>query len=129
MVLVDTSVFIDFFKSRDTLATRKLESILETKCCITPIIFQEVIQGARDDREFELLRDFLSTQLFCYPTEPVATYERAAKMFFSARRKGITIRSTIDCLIAQIAIDNDIALLHDDQDFLEIAKFSALKSF
>lgn len=129
MVLVDTSVFIDFFKSKNTHATRQLESILDAQCCITPIVFQEILQGAKDDREFDLLKSFLSTQFFCYPADPVATYERAAKIFFSARRKGITILSTIDCLIAQIAIDNNVPLLQDDQDYIEIAKITGLQLF
>jgi predicted nucleic acid-binding protein len=67
--------------------------------------------------------------MFCYPMDQVGTYERAAKVFFNARRRGITIRSSIDCLIAQIAIENEIPLLHDDQDYLEIAKITPLQFF
>lgn len=129
MVLVDTSVFIDFFKSRDTPQTRKLESIIESHCCLTPIVFQELLQGAKDEQEFDLLRSFLTTQLFCYPLNNVETYQQAAKIFFLARRKGITLRSTIDCLIAQIAIENDVPLLQDDRDFVEIAKITSLKLY
>lgn len=129
MVLVDTSVLVDFFRAKSTPATLQLESIIDTQLCITPIIFQELLQGARNDSEFSLLRDFLGTQLFCYPTDAVATFERAAGIYFTSRRQGVTIRSSVDCLIAQIAIDNNLPLLHDDYDFVAIAKVSTLQLF
>ena len=58
---------------------------------------------------------------FYHPKDPTDTYAQAAYLYFSCRRKGITIRSTIDCLIAQTAIDNDLILLHSDKDFERIA--------
>lgn len=63
---------------------------------------------------------------FCYPENGLETYENAAKLFFDARRQGMTIRSTTDCLIAQIAIEHKIPLLHDDRDFDSLSKISSL---
>ena len=129
MVLVDTSVLINYFKGNDTPGTRHLEGLMEGAFCITPIILQELLQGSRDEQEFTTLKAYLHTQLFCFPLDPVTTHENAAKIFISARKRGVTIRSSIDCLIAQIAIENKIPLLHDDRDFDAIAKISALKIF
>lgn len=127
MILVDTSVFINYFKGRETAATLFLENTLDHSCWITSLVYQELLQGARDEKEFDILRVYISSQFFCHPTDPIASYEKAAKIFFDCKRKGITIRSTIDCLIAQIAIEHNIPLLHDDDDFVKIAKIAPLK--
>ncbi len=127
MVLVDTSVFVNFFKGTETHSTRKFEEIVEQNFCVAPVVYQELLQGARDQREFDRLDSYLRTQIFCFPLDPVQTFGSAARLFFNARRQGITIRSTIDCLIAQMAIEHDIPLLHDDHDFDHIAKISDLK--
>jgi predicted nucleic acid-binding protein len=127
MVLVDTSVLIHFLKGTDNDASRAFAGIPEGHFCITPVVMQEVLQGAKTEHEFVILRDYLSTQLFCYPMHLLATYQDAAKLFFDARRLGVTIRSTLDCLIAQIAIENGVALLHDDRDFDALARVSKLK--
>jgi hypothetical protein len=129
MVLVDTSVFINFFRGKNTKGARALEQLTEGGFCITPTIMQELLQGARDDAEFETLLSYLGTQLFCYPMDPLGTYEEAARIYLEARKRGFTIRSTIDCLIAQIAIEHKIPLLHEDKDFEQIASFSKLKIF
>ena len=74
------------------------------------------------DRAFEDLDAVLSTQRFYPPRDPVATFGDAARLYARCRRAGVTVRSTIDCLIAQIAIENDLALLHNDRDFKRMAK-------
>ena len=127
MFLVDTSVFINYLKGRDTKASRFLDAAVQTDICIASIVYQELLQGARDEDEYETLKSYLGSQFFCDPKDPILTYENAARMYFDARRKGFTIRSTLDCLIAQIAIDNEIPLLHDDKDFEKLAKVSSLK--
>ena len=72
-----------------------------------------------------LLKDYLTTQTIYFLPETVETYERAARMFFDLRRQGITPRSTIDVLIALIAVDNRLLLLHNDRDFDAIAEKTA----
>ena len=129
MVLIDTSVFINYFKGIDSPGVRHLDGLADGAFCVTPIVSQELLQGARDDKEFQTLKSYLRTQLFCYPLDPVITHEYAAKIFMEARKHGITIRSSIDCLIAQIAIENKIPLLHDDRDFDAIESISSLRIF
>lgn len=131
MILVDTSVLIDFFKGEDNVVVEKLSSAIErkTEIAITPVIYQEILQGARDKKEFDVLDRYLKTQRFVYPKDQVHTYRAAALLFFKSRKNGITIRSTTDCLIAQIAIENHLPLLHNDKDYDEIAKISKLQIY
>lgn len=131
MILVDTSVLIDFFKSSGSEAALKFRLVLEQTLDfgITSHIFQEVLQGARTEKEYNLLRQYLETQKFFHPKDPVDSFAEAAKIFFKCRKKGLTIRSTIDCLIAQIAIEHDLFLLHSDQDFQLMANIIPLKIY
>ncbi|MGE5171786.1 MAG: PIN domain nuclease [Rudaea sp.] len=130
-VLVDTSVWIDFIRGRSTDAVGRLRTALDrgVAAALTPLVYQEVLQGASDERAFRDYRAFLSTQPFLHPGEPIATHERAARLYFECRRLGLTIRSTVDCLIAQIAIENGVPLLHDDRDFDRIARVAPKLGF
>jgi predicted nucleic acid-binding protein len=128
--LVDTSVWIDFFKNHQTPAVEKFYQLLDSKqnYGITQLIYQEVTQGALNEKDFTNLADYLISQTFFHPTQHSESYKQAACLYFTCRRKGITIRSTIDCLIAQIAIEHDLILLHNDNDFVQLAKvFPQLK--
>lgn len=119
MYLVDTSVWIDYFREIENEATSKFESIMDRNLPfgMTGIIYQEILQGAASESDFNQFKDYLATQRFFHPRNELITYESAAKIFFLCRRKGITIRSSIDCFIAQIAIEHDLVLLHNDQDY------------
>jgi hypothetical protein len=123
MYLVDTSVWLDFFRNRSTQAVTKFEEILDHNLPfgITSVIYQEVLQGADSPRDFSKLQKYLATQKFYYPLDPILSYEQAADLYFQCRRQGITIRGTIDCLIAQIAIEHKLHLLHNDRDFAQMA--------
>jgi predicted nucleic acid-binding protein len=131
MILIDTSVLIDFFKGSKNEATSRFRLILEQgiNFGITSHIFQEVLQGAKSEKEYNLLRRYLETQRFFHPKDPVDSFAEAARIFFQCRKRGVTIRSTIDCLIAQIALEHDLLLLHSDHDFHLIAKVIPLKIF
>lgn len=122
--LIDTSVWIDYFQQRDTEASTHFLEILNRghPYGITSVVYQEVLQGADSERDLIRLAAYLSTQRFYHPRHPVASYEAAARLFFRCRRKGVTIRSTIDCLIAQVAIENELYLVHNDRDFDHIAR-------
>ncbi len=124
MYLVDTSVWINYFRQKNTLATRLFTSILDQNISygITGVIFQEVLQGAAHHKELEQLNTYLGSQRFFHPKDPVGSYYAAAQLYFNCRRQGLTVRSTIDCLIAQIAIENDLILLHENADYLLIKK-------
>jgi predicted nucleic acid-binding protein len=78
---------------------------------------QEVLQGARGEKEYNTLKTYLSTQTLYGLPQNAKTYEEAARMFFNLRRQGITPRSTIDILIALTAIKHSLLLLHNDRDF------------
>ena len=119
MILVDTSVLIDIFKGVSNGPANQMREVLvhDIPFGITSAIYQEILQGAKSEKEYALLKDYLSCQRFFHPQDPVKTYEDAARIYFRCRKKGITIRSTIDCLIAQIALENNLLLLHNDKDF------------
>lgn len=129
MILVDTSVLIDFLKGSKTEGSRKLQDILERKIPfgITSFILQEVLQGAASEKGFSLLRRYLSSQRFYHLKDPVDSFTEAAKLYMKCRKKGVTIRSTIDCLIAQTALENNLILLHNDNDFDAISKVVPLR--
>jgi predicted nucleic acid-binding protein len=131
MILVDTSVLIDFFKSSKSEAALRFKLVLEQglNFGITSYVFQEVLQGAKSEKEYKLLRRYLETQRFFHPKDPVDSFAEAARIFFLCRKKGLTIRSTIDCLIAQIAMEHDLLLLHSDQDFHLMADVIPLKIY
>lgn len=131
MILVDTSVLIDFFKSSKSEAALRFKLVLEQglNFGITSHVFQEVLQGAKSEKEYKLLRRYLETQRFFHPKDPVDSFAEAARIFFQCRKKGLTIRSTIDCLIAQIAMEHDLLLLHSDQDFHLMANVIPLKIY
>jgi len=119
MILVDTSILISYFKGQFDKKTQIFDVILsrDIPFGISPYTFQEVLQGALNEKEYEKLRDYLSTQNIYFLPEETATYEKAARLYYEVRRKGVTPRSTIDILIALTAIENDLLLLHNDRDF------------
>ncbi len=123
MILIDTSVLINYFKGVNNPKTKKFEEILETGTPfgINNFIYQEVLQGASAEKEFNLLNGYLSSQKFYELRYGTKSYENAARMYYLCRKKGITPRSTIDLLIAETAIENNLFLLHDDKDYNEIA--------
>lgn len=131
MILVDTSVWIDFIRGRSTEVVDRLRNALDrgVEVAVTSLIYQEILQGASDERMFRDYRSYLSGQRFLHPLEPIATYERAARLYFECRRKGLTIRSSDDCLIAQIAVEQGVPLLHDDRDFERIAQVAPQLKF
>lgn len=124
MILVDTSVLIGYLKGSKGEAIGRFDEILSdgTPFGINGLIFQEVLQGARDESEFETLRDYLGTMHFFELKYGAESYERAARLYFACRRAGITIRSAVDALIAETAIEHDLLLLHADVDFVNMAK-------
>jgi hypothetical protein len=131
MILVDTSVLVDFFRGTKSEAGQKFKLVLQRAVPfgITSLIYKELLQGARSEKEYRLLRKYLETQRFFHPKELVDSYARAARIYFDCRRKGVTVRSTIDCLIAQTAMDHDLLLLHNDNDFDAMASVIPLKIY
>jgi len=124
MILVDTSVLIDYFKGIESQPAIIFDNIIENKIPygINDLIYQEVLQGSKTSKEFETLKEYLESLPFYYLQFGRDSYERAALLNFQCRRNGITIRSTIDLLIAETAIENNLYVLHKDGDFDNISK-------
>ncbi len=129
MIIVDTSVLVDFFKGTKNDPVSCFADIISKKIPfgITSVIYQELLQGVKTQKEYALLKEYLSCQHFFHPKDSVDSYEKAAMIYFVCRKKGITVRSTIDCLIAQIAIEHKLSLLHNDKDFEQMAPIIGLK--
>ncbi len=127
MVLVDTTVWIDFFSANPHQHVKTLENLIIKRedICLCGIILTEVLQGIREDSEFNRTQDLLGNLVFL----PMQYYVflRSAEIYRNLRRKGITIRKPVDCMIAAVAIENDIPLLHNDKDFIPIEKYFGLK--
>lgn len=124
MYLVDTSVWVDYLREKDTEGTRLFSEVLDRgyPFGITPEIYQEVLQGASSKDDFEQLAEYLGTQRFYLPEGAVESYREAARIYFRCRRVGVTVRSTVDCIIARILIEKNLVLLHNDGDFLNMAR-------
>jgi predicted nucleic acid-binding protein len=119
MILVDTSVLINYLRGNQDEKTLLFETVLarDIPYGISAYTYQELLQGARNTKEFSTLKDYLSTQKIYYLPQAAHTYEEAARIYFNLRRKGITPRGTVDVLIAYTAMSNNLAVLHDDRDF------------
>jgi len=122
MIYVDTSVLIDFLRGKTTPAVEMLARLdaNDVPFAIPILCCQEVMQGARDEAEWRLLREHLSLQRLAVPTDPTALHWEAARIFFDCRRHGLTVRSSVDCLIAAHAIEAEATLMHNDEDFESI---------
>lgn len=124
MILVDTSVLISFLKGQSDEKTELFKEVLcrDIPFGISSYTYQEILQGARDEAEFKTLKNYLSTQHIYFLDSEATTYEKAAMLYFKLRRKGVTPRSTLDMLISLTAMENNLALLHNDRDFDTMAK-------
>lgn len=119
MILVDTSVLINLLRGVGGGKTAMMREVIEREIPfgIAAVTYQEILQGARDEREFSTLVEYLgSLKIYHFPAS-VDFYTKASRLFYLLRRKGVTPRGTIDVLIAAMAIENDLLLLHDDRDF------------
>ena len=125
MYLVDTSVWIDFFKAKPNPAVKRLQMLItdtDVEIGVTATILQEILQGTADDRQFAKYRSYFEVQPIYLPRDPVSAAINAARLYFDCRRCGITVRSSNDCLIAQTAVEYDLILLHNDEDFRRIGQ-------
>ena len=126
MVIVDTTVWVDYFHGVDNSETQWLDTELDRqRLGLTDIILCEVLQGVRDDVAAKAIeRSLLKLEVF----EPggIALAREAAHNYRALRSRGYTVRKTIDCLIATFCLRGDHSLLHRDRDFDPFEKFLAL---
>lgn len=128
MILVDTSVWIDFLNGQPSSeAGRLTHAISEGEpIAMAGIVLTEILMGLRSDAEASKVGNLL--RAFDLVSEPsVADYEEAARIYRACRAQGITVRSTIDCLIARLAIRDKLPLLTKDRDFEGIARHAPLQ--
>jgi hypothetical protein len=127
LILVDTSVWIDFFAGADTPEVRKLESVLseEEDVATCGVILTEVLQGIRKDADYRRTRSRFDA--FLYLPMNRETFVKAAELYRSCRRKGLSVRKPIDCMIAAVAVEHGVPLLHADRDFDAIGRNSDLR--
>lgn len=117
MIIIDTTVWIDYFRGGSTRETDWLETEVGRKRLgLTDLIFCEVLQGVRDDSDFQTVhQELLKFEVF--PTGGIEFATTAARNYRKLRVKGYTVRRTIDCLIATFCLQHGHALLHHDRDF------------
>jgi predicted nucleic acid-binding protein len=125
MHLVDTSVWIEVFRKPSRFDLTSAVDLDEVVTCL-PVI-QEVLQGFPDERAFRIARDAMFALPILESPIPPDVFEEAVQLYRSARRAGVTVRSSVDCLIAACAIRHGIPVLHHDRDFSLLARVSPLK--
>jgi predicted nucleic acid-binding protein len=127
VIVVDSNTWADFFNGTSTPHVLRLDTALrdEEDLGVVPIIITEVLQGFRTDAGFHRARRVLESLPVVQPT--VDCHVRAARLFRVLRRKGVTVRGAIDCIIAQACLDIDAELLSPDVDFQRIARHTSLR--
>ena len=121
MVLVDTSVWVDLFRdSTGQVRDAVIHVAQDDDLVLTRFNQLELLQGAHDENEWSILSVYLEHQ--DYLESGVDTWRNAARIYFDLRRRGHTIRSPIDCCIAEIAREHDALLVHRDRGFAAIAE-------
>ncbi len=126
MIVVDTTVWADWFNGTDSPQVDRLDQALDRQDAgLVPVILTEVLQGFRSEPDFERARALL-VQLPAL-TLDIEGHASAARLFRRLRSKGVTVRGAIDCIIAQTCIAAGVELLSTDQDFIGIARHTSLR--
>jgi predicted nucleic acid-binding protein len=125
MFLIDTSVWIGVFRDRTGVVRQSLEAIINDESIFLNRFTQmELLQGCLDEREWTLLETYLQEQDYIESTPN--TWVAAARIYYDLQRQGLTVRSSIDCCIAQLAIEHQLILVHNDRDFETIQRVRSL---
>ena len=130
MILVDTSVWIDFFNHADSKFSHSLRQMIESdeEICLADIHLTEILQGITQEKAFIELKKYLLMFPVLRP-QGIETYIHAAQISRTCGKKGIPVVKTVDTLIAAIAIETGVELFHKDKDFDVIARHLPLKIF
>jgi len=124
MILVDTSIWIEVFRKKSAIRIDDLVDFEEIVTCL-PVV-QEVLQGFREERAYRTAREaMLALPIVESPMEE-SLFVEAAGLYRSARRQGLTVRSSVDCLVAACALRHDLPVFHKDRDYDLLSRISAL---
>jgi len=125
VILVDSSAWIEFLRDTGSPVCNAVDGLLDADIALTDPVLMEILAGARDDVHLRQLRGLLgrATMLHCRP----ADFDAAAALYRRCRRQGRTVRRLVDCLIAAVAIREDLAVLHADSDFDTLARCTELR--
>ena len=127
MIIVDSSVWIDFFNGNDTFEADTLDNLLGTQeVAIGDLIILEVLRGFRSDKDFKIAKDHL-TSLVQYNMLNSELAMKATEYYRKLRKKGITVRKTADVIIATFCIENNHPLLYSDRDFTPFVEHLGLR--
>lgn len=127
MILVDSSVWVDYFNGRITRQTDLLNDFLGYEVIVIgDLILMEVLQGFQDDRDFNKARKLLDSLIFRQMLGKELAIKSAEK-YRILRMKGVTVRKTIDVIIATFCIENNLPLLHSDKDFRAMEEHLTLR--
>lgn len=126
MLPIDTSVWIEVFRDRRGQVRQQLETLISNReVLLTRFTQLELLQGSLNEQEWDLLSTYLETQSYVELT--ARSWQAAARIYFDLRRRGLTVRSPIDCCIAQVVLENNLLLIHNDRDFETIAQVRSLQ--
>jgi predicted nucleic acid-binding protein len=130
-LIVDSSVWIDSFNPKIKSTEKEILRQLifnDYPIYLCPVIYQEVLQGIREDKTFEEVK-YILQQYRMIEIDLMDVTNYAINLYRHLRKKGITIRKSVDCVIASYAILEDMYILHNDSDFTQIARESKLKIY
>lgn len=126
MLPIDTSVWISVFRDRSSQTRQQLENLIADRdVLLTRCTQLELLQGSLNEQEWTLLSTYLETQEYVELTSH--SWQAVARIYYDLRRKGLTVRSPIDCCTAQAALENNLLLIHSDRDFETIAQVRSLQ--
>jgi predicted nucleic acid-binding protein len=127
VILVDSSAWIEYLRGTESATNVRVRALeLTPQLAMTDVVVMELRAGARSDRERAQLRTFISSFDFL-AVAGVQDFEHAAELYRACRRNGETVRKMTDCLIAAVAIRNDVPVLHHDTDFDVLARHTPLR--
>lgn len=117
---MDTTVWIDFLRDRSTPQKTRLETLIHERAdlCLCGFVLTEVLQGIRNEKQYLATKGQMAQLI--YLTEDRTTFELGATIYRDLRKQGVTIRNSIDCLIAATVIQHGVALLDSDRDYFHI---------
>jgi predicted nucleic acid-binding protein len=125
MLLVDTSVWIEVFRRPSRFELGSVTDLDEVVTCL-PVV-QEVLQGFLEEHAFRIAREAMFALPILEASLTREIFEEALQLYRTARKAGVTVRSSVDCLIAACAIRHGVTVLHLDRDFTQLARVSSLR--